>query len=71
MERARMARARSDAPSRPDRPPGSAALALRAERGAHTVSLVRRARRGARDRGGPSSVCVAPLRDAAWAMCWH
>ena len=58
-----MARARSDAPSRPDRPPRAAALAFEAERGPCTTrSRASRVSTRAR-RGGPSSVCVAPLRD--------
>ena len=47
-----MARARSDAPSRKDRPPGAAALALRPSAVHATCALVRR-------RGGPISVWVA------------
>ena len=66
-----MARARSDAPSRADRPPWAAALALEAERGPCDVrSRASRASTRAR-RGGPSSACVAPLRDAVQVMCWH
>ena len=59
-ERGSMARARSDAPSRADRPPRAAALALEAERGPCDVrSRVSRASTRAR-RGGPILVWVAP-----------
>ena len=55
-----MARARSDAPSRADRPPRAAALALEAERGPYDVrSRASRASTRAR-RGGPILVWVAP-----------
>jgi len=55
-----MARASSDAPSRKDRPPGAAALALEAERGPCDVrSRASRASTRAR-RGGPILVWVAP-----------
>ena len=55
-----MARARSDAPSRADRPPRAAALALEAERGPCDVrSRASRASTRAR-RGGPIVVWVAP-----------
>ena len=71
MERGAMARARSDAPSRADRPPRAAALALEAERGPCDVrSRASRASTRAR-RGGPNlGVGGAALRDA-WVMCWH
>ena len=70
-ERGAMARARSDAPSRADRPPRAAALAFEAERGPCDVrSRASRVSTRAR-RVGPSSVCVAPLREAASVMCWH
>ena len=55
-----MARARSDAPSRADRPPRAAALAFEAERGPCDVrSRASRASTRAR-RGGPILVWVAP-----------
>ena len=60
MERCAMARARSDAPSRADRPPRAAALAFEAERGPCDVrSRASRASTRAR-RGGPILVWVAP-----------
>ena len=59
-ERSAMARARSDAPSRADRCPRAAALALEAERGPCDVrSRASRASTRAR-RGGPILVWVAP-----------
>ena len=56
---AAMARARSDAPSRKDRPPGAAALAFEAERGPCDVRS-RASRASTRARcGGPILVWVA------------
>ena len=71
-ERGSMARARSDAPSRADRPPrAAAALALEAAR--RPCAVRSRASRAseARGRGGMSSVCMVLLRDAVPVMCWH
>ena len=66
-ERRAIARARSDAPSRADRPPRAAALAFEAERGPCDV----RSRDARAPRRADLGVGGAALRDAAWVMCWH
>ena len=61
-ERGAMARARSDAPSRPDRPPGAAALALEAERGPCDV-------RSRASRASTRSRRVARVPRRVWRRC--
>ena len=64
--------ARAVGRAEPARPPsGSIALALEAARGPCAVRSRASRASEARGGGGTSSVCVAPLRDAAPAMCWH